>query len=162
MTNKNIIILTLLTSILIMCVGYATLATDLKINGITSIDGDWKIKITDIEATNICTNCDAGTPTHDDTTANFNAELKKPGDSITYKITIKNTGTIDAKLNDVNLNIEENDNDVIIYSTTDPDEYLKAGDSTTYNVTTTYDPNATEIPTTKTKNFTSTILYSQE
>ena len=162
MKNKKFLIGALLLSILLMSIGYATFATDLKIEGTTTIDGEWEIKITDIKKTATCDACDPGNPTYNDTTANFNATLMKPGDSITYEITIANLGTIDAKLDSTTLNIDEKGSPAIIYSTNKPAETLKAGNTTKYTVTTTYDKSATEIPNIKTKSFTSTIKYIQK
>ncbi len=161
MKNKKILISVLILSILLMSIGYASFATDLKIEGTTKINGEWEIKITDIKATSICNNCDAGEPTYDDTLANFNATLIKPGDSITYEITIANLGTIDAKLDDFTVESENEGSPAIIYTTNQPSEILNAGDTTTLTITTTYDKNTALIPPIKSKNFTSNIKYIQ-
>ncbi len=162
MKKKKIITSALIICILTMSIGYASFASNLEIKGVTKIDGEWEIKITNIKATEVCDSCDAGTPTYDDTKANFNAKLTKPGDSITYEITIKNTGTIDAKLDEIELDNDKLGSPAFIYTTEDPSDTLNVNDSTTYKITITYDPNITTIPDIKDKDFTSTIKYIQK
>ena len=163
MTNKNIIIIVLIIVIITMSVAYSEFATQLKINGETEITGEWDVKITSIIAKDISLGCDAGKPEFTNTTAKFDAKLQKPGDKITYEITIKNEGTIDAILDSESYTSdEENGSPAIIYSNTNPSSTLKAGTETTFTVTVTYNENITEVPEIKTKIFTAIIEYVQE
>ena len=163
MKEAKIIAILLLIVISVMAVAYAIFATQLTINGKTEIIGEWNIKITKIEATVVSEGCDAGSPEFTDTTATFNAKLEKPGDVITYVITVQNAGTIDAVLNSVTFKPDnENGSPAIIYSTTDPSETLDSGDETTFTITVTYDENYTEVPEVKTKQITGIIEYVQK
>ena len=82
----------LIAAILMMSVGYAALASQLNINGTSGITGNFKVQFTDITegvAVGSATNKTAASVT--DTTATFDVEFVSPGDSMTYKITVKNT-----------------------------------------------------------------------
>ena len=164
MKNKtqNIVII-LLIIISIMAIGYATFATQLTINGTAKIVGEWDVKITNIIAKNVSDGCNAGTPTFTNTVATFNSELGKPGDSITYEITIKNAGTINATLSTAKFKEDtENGSSAINYETTQPALSLPAGQETTFTVTVNYDEETVEVPEIKTKTITGIIEYEQE
>lgn len=77
---NTIIIGSLLIILLVMSVGYAAFATQLQLNGTATIQGEWDVEITKIEATNIVGTAEAGTPANTKTTATFDATLKAPGD----------------------------------------------------------------------------------
>ncbi len=160
--TKTLIIGTLLVVTLAMCIGYSAFATQLNINGTAEVTGEWNVKIINIEAQNVSDGCDYGTPQFTDTSATFDAKLMKPGDSITYVITIQNAGTIDATLNNITCTPDENGSPAIIYTNTEPASSLKAGDQTTFSVNVIYDSKSTEVPSIKTKTITGTIEYVQE
>ena len=161
--TKNIVIGALLIVILAMAVGYSTFASELTLNGTAEITGEWDVKIIGIETKEVSEGSDEGTPQYTNTTATFNAKLEKPGDKITYVITIGNAGTIDALLDGIIFaSDDENGSPAIIYSTSSIAEILKAGQQTTLEVTVTYDPNFTETPSVKTKKITGIIEYVQE
>ena len=159
--RKNIVILALVIVILLMAVGYSAFATHLDINGTAEITGEWNVRISNIETQEISDGCDDGDPQYTNTTATFNAKLVKPGDIITYAITIKNDGTINAKLDNV-LFKEEGGSEAIIYETTELKSPLKSGEEDTFLVKLKYDPNSTEVPSIKTKTITGIIEYVQE
>ncbi len=163
LNTKNIIIGALLIVILVMAVGYSAFASQLTLNGSAEITGEWDVKITNIEAQDVSEGCDYGEPQFTNTTVTFNAKLIKPADSITYVITIKNAGTIDATLDKVTFTPdEENGSSAIIYTTTEPAQDLNAGEETTFTVTVSYDPKATKVPEIKTKTITGIIEYVQK
>lgn len=159
--TKNFIIGALLIVILAMAIGYSTFASQLSFNGTAQIIGEWNVKIINIEAENISEGCDYGKPEYTNTSATFNAKLLKPGDSITYVITIQNAGTIDATLDNMTCKEEENGSEAIICTNTRPADILKAGEQTTFTVKVEYDVNTTEVPTIKTKTITGLVEYIQ-
>ena len=160
--KKSLFVVALLFVVLVMSVGYASLTRELTINGGAEITGDWNVKITNIEATNVGGAASAGTPTFDDESATFNAELKQPGDSVTYTVTITNAGEFDATLADVVFEEAEGGSPAIIYTHTQPSTTLaKGGTTTTMEVTATFDPNYTTIPEVTTKTVTGKITYEQ-
>ncbi len=164
MKNKrNIVILILIVIIITMAVAYSEFATQLQINGNAEIIGEWDVKIIGIEAQNVSEGCDAGSPEYTNSTAKFDAKLKKPGDKIDYVITIENTGTIDATLKNEKFTSDEvTGSSAIIYTNTDPSQTLNAGEQTTLTVTVTYDENTTEVPEIKTKSIIGIIEYVQK
>ena len=160
--NKNIIIITLLVVIAVMTVAYSAFATQLTINGQSQIVGEWNVKIIGIEAQDVSEGCDEGTPTFTNSTATFSAKLQKPGDSITYQITIKNSGTIDATLSSATFTPdEENGSPDITYTATQPSTSLKTGETTTVTITVTYNANTTGVSSITTKTITGVIEYVQ-
>ena len=161
--NKNIIIGALIIVIALMAVGYATFATQLTIRGTAEITGVWNVKITNIEAQEVSEGADSGSPQYTNTSVTFDSKLSKPGDTITYVVTIKNEGTIDATLQGVTFTPDEiNGSPAIIYTNTEPKESLSAGEETTFNIKVLYDPETTEIPSIKTKTITGIVEYVQK
>ena len=161
--KRNIIIGALLIIIALMTVGYSAFATQLNINGTAEIVGEWDVRITNIVAQEVSEGCDAGTPEYTNTTATFDAKLQKPGDVVSYVITIENKGTIDAKLDSITFTPdEENGSPAIIYTNTSPSDTLNAGSETTLTVTAKYDEKAETIPEIKTKQITGVIEYVQK
>lgn len=100
--------------ICIMTTGYAILQQQLNINGTSSIDSTWKIEIIDIDEANIVGDASSKvTPSYTATTANFKVSLLNPGDSITYKIKVKNSGSLNALVDSYSVEMDEND--AIVY-----------------------------------------------
>ncbi len=160
--NKNIIIGTLLVVILIMAVGYSAFATQLTLNGTAEIIGNWDIRITSITAQDVSQNCDPGEPQFTNTTVTFNAKLVKPGDYITYLVMIENYGTFDATLQNFKFTPEEKGSSAIIYTTSEPNNLLPAGEQTCFLLKVMYDENSKEVPEVKTRTITGIIEYVQK
>ena len=106
--SKNFVIGALLVAIMVMSVGYALLAQTLTINGTGKIDAHWDVHfLNDIAGTfEKASNSknDGGQeilPTSSGVTATFSADLNEPGAKATYTVTIKNAGTIDARLQEI-------------------------------------------------------------
>lgn len=158
---NTIIIGSLLIILLVMSVGYAAFATQLQLNGTATIQGEWDVEITKIEATNIVGTAEAGTPANTKTTATFDATLKAPGDAVTYTVTIENKGTIDAKLDNATYTEQTDGSPAIIYTTTNPGQTLAAGEKTTATVTATYDSSVSEVPQITSKTITGLFNYAQ-
>lgn len=159
--SRNIIIATLLIVILLMAVGYSAFATQLTLNGTAEIIGQWDVKIAGITIKELSDGVDGGTPQFTNTSVTFNAKLVKPGDSITYEITIENAGTIDAKLSKVTFTAEAEGSEAIIYTNTEPAQNLAAGEQTTFSVTIEFDQDTTAIPEVKTRQITGIVEYVQ-
>ncbi len=163
MKSKTLIISAFILIILLMSVGYASLATNLNISGNAKITGRWDIEITDIVATEVSAGCDAGTPTYSGTMASFDASLNKPGDKVTYEVTIANLGTIDATLEEVLLLLDEtNGSKAITFTTTKLSQNLNVGDTAKFTITATYNEDTNVVPDNKIKSFTGSITYVQK
>ncbi len=103
--HKNALIGALLAVVFVMAVGYAAFAQQLTINGAAEITSTWDVHF------------DTGTETvtpqvgltgaqapdgrveylYDNQVANIYAELRQPGDTVTFVLHPKNFGTLDAK-----------------------------------------------------------------
>ena len=107
--SKNILIGALLAVVFVMAVGYAAFAQQLTINGSAEIDSTWDVHMTQTGASatpNYTNNATTGgTVTVNDggLTATFSATLISPGDKVTFIVPIENTGTLDARLNEIKL-----------------------------------------------------------
>ena len=114
--RKNTVIIGILCGLLlIMSVGYATFQSILKINGTTSITSNWDIKIINVTKANQTGDAEeAKAPIWTDLTAYMEANLYQKGDSIEYNVTVKNNGTIDAKLDNINKNIKTQNEALLI------------------------------------------------
>ena len=94
--SKGIIIGVLCAVIVFMSIGFATLSSQLKINGNATISDTWNVQIASITKKEGSTGVtETAQPTHTATTANFNVSLKEPGDYAIYTVTVKNTVTKD-------------------------------------------------------------------
>ena len=160
--QRNYIILGLCSILLVMAAGYAAFRTQLTINGTSNISSEWKVLITDIQSSVLEGNAtDAETPSHTDTTATFKTNLVSPGDSMQYTVTVENRGNIDAVLK--TLSKTDSSNDAIIFEITgiEQGDTLKSHNSTTFNVTVTYNPEITNQPDNITSDLTITLDYVQ-
>lgn len=166
--KKNWIIGALLVAVVAMSVGYAALAQTLTINGTASIaDASWNVAITNIAEGTLNNATTNGTVTYTATTATFAVDLKEPGASATYVITVRNAGTIDAILNSISgiseVNAQEpSDINFAVSGVTAGTTTLAAGATNTITVTVTWNADSTEVPTTTSKTAVITLNYAQD
>ncbi len=162
MKKNNIIITFLIAIVCIMAITYAAFSTTLNINGTANIDSNWDIKITDVTTKNIIGEATkAFEPVVSDTSATFKTNLTSPGDSMTYTVTVTNEGTVDAKVESINMT--ESQNPAIVFSTSgiNENDLLKAGESQKYDVTIAYNSNVTTQPTELSGTLTVKLNYVQ-
>lgn len=96
---KVIAIVALCIAVIGLSVAYAAMSTSLKINGTATMNtASWSIKFANLsEVAKTGTANVVTAPTLSDThIGDYNVELTKPGDSITYTFDVMNTGTLDA------------------------------------------------------------------
>lgn len=159
-TQRNYIIIGLCAILVIMAVGYAAFASQLRISGTSNISSNFLVRITNIQSTVLSGSAsDATTPTHTDTTATFRTNLVSPGDAMRYDITVANEGSIDAVLDSIQVNTGSNDaisfetsgikeGDALLQSTTDVLTVIVR-----YNSSVTSQPENTESTITVTLNY---------
>ena len=136
---KDVLIIILCVLMVAMGIGYAVVARNLVIKGVTKISSDSKLNvvITSIEVTD---NKTEGTENKiayvkDSFSAVFESTLSKPGDYIEYVVTIENKGSIDATLSYANLSPTESTYlEFSRYGEALDSPELKAGDTTTINI----------------------------
>lgn len=132
MKKKTVIMIILVIVICIMATGYAILQQQLNVSGTSGIDSTWKIEIIDIDEVDIVGDASSKiTPSYTATTANFKVSLLNPGDSITYKIKVKNGGSLNAKVDSHSIQMEENDAIIYEVSGLEDGDVLKSGEENT-------------------------------
>lgn len=148
--------------LVIMAVGYAAFASQLRISGTSNISSNFLVKITDIQSTVLSGSAyDTQEPTHTDLTADFYTGLVSPGDAMKYDITVENQGNIDAYLN--NIEISDSNNEAIIFETSgmkNGDGLLK-GTSDVLTIIVRYNSNVTSQPGNLNSSLTVTLDYGQ-
>ena len=146
--KRNILIGSLCSLLVFMGIGYAVLSQTLNISGTANMKGTWDIKITDISEASRTGKADPGTPTisTNGVSASFEANLWMPGDSITYNITVKNNGNIDAALKELVPSVENGVQQVKFSNNAVQGKVLRQGESYTFQVSVVFDEDATEIP----------------
>ena len=145
-----------------MSVGYAALGQNLFIDASSKISSSWAIAFTNItEGTPVGGATNVEPASIDGTTAKFNVDLVSPGDSMTYQITVSNTGSLDAVLNDII--VSETGSDAIKYTVTGVSEgtTLDAGETNTVTVKVEYDSSVVGQPESTTRDLYVTLNYVQ-
>ena len=161
--NRNYIIIGLCMILVIMGVGYAAFATQLKINGTANIDSNWNVRITNIQSTvQSGSASDAVTPSYTDTTATFKTNLVSPGDSMKYDITVSNEGSIDAVLESVEVNTGENEAITFETSGIENGDKLEASQTDILTVIVSYNSSITSQPENTNSTITVTLNYKQD
>ena len=162
-TQRNYLIIGLCAILVIMGVGYAAFSSQLKITGTSNIDSTWDVQITDIQSSVVVgTPTNQIEPTHDKLSATFHTKLYKPNDTMKYDITVSNLGSVDAKLDKIN--VPENSSTAISYEVTGIKEgdLLKSNETALLTVTVKYN-DVTSQPSQEELNinFNITLEYSQ-
>ena len=149
--GNSIIIGVLLVVVLLMSIGFAASSTRLTINSKATVGGKWDVRIINLErvdgtegAAEDETEAEVGFTS---TTATFNLTMAQPGDYAEYEITVKNQGSIDATLKDMQETLIENGTSAIKYTVTPADGSTKgsdllAGAEHKFNVRVEYDADA--------------------
>ncbi len=163
--KQRIIIGTLCAVIVGLAVGYAVLSQQLTINGTGGIASDFNILFTDIVEGTMNGATTVNKQITDSTTATFTIDLKKPGDSGEYLITVENRGTIDAMVESIS-GIDEANQAIptdITFSISDiaVNDKLLAKESKVFKVKVDWSSASTSIPSTN-KNLTLTINFVQD
>lgn len=164
MRNKVIIAAVVLVGL--ASVAYAAFAQLLTINGTGTATADWNVEITGITRTSATGATDvAGTPSFTATSAIFNTDLAYPGATATYGVTIKNNGTISAKLSTITdlatINAAAPADITYSMSGVAVNDVLAPGASVTVSVSVTWAASATTIPSPASKSATIDFNYVQ-
>ncbi len=112
--KRYIVILLLVLLLMGVTVGYSVLSTSLTISGVTKIKTTkvWDVHFESVNVTegsvkeNVKPHINKGK-----TSITYSVDLAKPGDFYEFTITVRNSGSIDAKLSDAPMisGIDEND-----------------------------------------------------
>lgn len=127
-------------------------------------NGSWDISFTKMVQGDVVGFAkELATPSLSSTKASFYVSLGKPGDSFTYNITIKNSGTINAKVSDIIVDPKNANGDAVLYYVDDINlnDKLDAGKETVMSVTAKYNPEHLGPAIPVAKNVTVLINYVQ-
>ncbi len=103
MSHRGILLVAILFSVLGISISYASLSQNLTIGGSAGVNlAGWNVEFNSLETvelTGSAVEITAPTLSFDSTTiSGFDVNYYLPGDSATYRFTISNVGTIDAKI----------------------------------------------------------------
>ncbi len=161
--KRNIIIGALCCLLIFMGIGYAILSQTLNISGIANMQGNWSVKITNMELLDKNKTGRAEEVSHSftDTTATFEANLYMPGDSIEYRVTVENQGNIDAVLKSITPTTT-NRSEGIKFSHSEIDNtVLTAGKTITFTMKVEFLEDATSIPKVDKLTYNLELIYIQ-
>lgn len=105
---KILVVAALIISIVAIGIGFAAFSETLTINGSASVQtSTWKVKFSELgTATLTGSAAEVTKPTLSDTTIEtYNATFKTPGDSVSYKIKVSNTGSYNAKITTATISV---------------------------------------------------------
>lgn len=162
-SHKSSLILILLAVVVVMAIGYAAFTQALNIEGSAHITSKWDVHIEEIAVANEINRGKniSATVSEDKLSADMQTELIMPGSSVTYNITVKNSGTLDAKLSVLNFNDSNNEAIIFSHSGIAINDEIKSNQTQTFSVTVTFDPNYTHYPEVNTSTLTMTLSYVQ-
>ena len=161
--KKDLLIIIMLVAVVCMSGAFAVLSQRLEVSGTSTIKGNWGVEITGITPTATQGMGTSTSANADLTVATFAADLYQPGDSVTYTVTVENTGNIDAKLESISSKATPeygtDDNQYVSYTYDGiaSDSILKAGESVSFNVTVQY---SSDVVSTTTMNATLTTVLN--
>ena len=109
--KKNRGLFLVVLAVLVVGIGFAALQKYLTIDGTASINSNFDVRFSYIKTGDIVGGAyNKSEPTFTENTATFDAAFLAPGDSITYNIYVVNEGTMNAKLENIDVNIDDNEN----------------------------------------------------
>ena len=161
--HKSSLIMILLAVVFVMAIGYAAFSTTLNINGTAQITSSWDVHIEDIAVNNEILdgkNISASVG-QNNLSATFQAELVSPGSGVTYDVTIKNSGTLDAKLESITFVDSDNEAIVASYSGISQNDVIEAGRTQTFTITVKFNESYTYTPEVTTGSVTMNLTYVQ-
>lgn len=105
--QKNLLVGSLIAIIFIMAVGFAGFTQQLKITETSSVTSDWNIGFSSATPGTVCSDATTSSKTACGSVTTFSegakaisfaSTLYSPGDTVTYTVIVKNSGSVDAKL----------------------------------------------------------------
>lgn len=158
--KRNIVIGILCCLLVFMGVIYALLNQRLTLTSQQEMIGEWNIKITNIVPKTPFGRAKDISHSYTNTTANFEAELYMPGDSIEYEVTVENQGNIKGMVQSVTPSTT-NKSDSVKFSHTEIPNILSPGDVKTFTMKVEIPESSTTIPPVGKIKYSLTIVYAQ-
>lgn len=133
--RKKYVIFSLVGGLLLMAAGFAAYNQRLNVADTSGVTTTWDVSITNVTTSNIVgkasNNAD---PTWDRLNANFDVTFEKENDAIEYDVTVTNSGSVGAYLNNIVLDNTKNNNVSFTYDGISAGDLLAAGESKTFKV----------------------------
>lgn len=161
--KKTLMIGMLLIAMLFMGAGFAYLSTTLTITGTNTSNGEWDIKIESIEAVALNGMAESRRveKSEDGLSANFVVDLYDPGDFVEYKVTVKNSGNIGARLNSADTTVTNSNPHIYMVHTAVLNEELAGNSTTTFTVKIGVDDTEEELTDSTGTKYILTLNYIQ-
>lgn len=160
--NKLLIIGACMSLLLVLMVGYAVFQTNLIVNGTSNISSNWQVEITDITTKTITGDAsNESAPVASGTAATFKTNLQSPGDAIEYEVTITNSGTLDASLDEIQKTNSSNPAIVYTVSGINKDDIIVSGESLKFIVKVEYSDSVVSQPSTLLSSLTVDLNFVQ-
>jgi len=147
---KNFLIVSL--TIILLCSTTVFLAVlnpnDLSVSAtnISKEKSNWNVKINSVEVFSINGTVVSDITTFTDSSCKFSHTFSKYGDSITYKVKVKNEGTFDAVLDSSSFTSLDNYKNDVRVDFEEPNQILKSGEEKEFNVSFTYINSVNTLP----------------
>ncbi len=163
-TKNHVFVFAVIVAFMVVC--YATFAQPLAYKLATKTSGnEWHIGFTNAMRSEISGNAKELSPlVYSETSASFDIYLGSIGDAITYDFTIKNMGTLDAKVESIYLFPTNETSDLVLFEVSDLNvgDELRAGQSTNLKLKAYYNSASDSKIKTGNKSVTLIVNYSQK
>ena len=157
--KKNYALVILFVLLIGISVGYAAFAQVLTINGTANANGNFKLAFTNaVIDPNVGAEKSTAVISATGDSLSINMDLEYPGAGAVVTATITNTGSIAAKLKNVEFSRTEDPNISISFDKAVVDEVIKPGEKKDVLITVKWNENST---TASKVNFTATLEYEQ-
>ena len=162
-SKKRAIVIAMSVAVLLLITGFSLFSTRLTINGISEVTSSWKVYFESIEKTSVeGAATEASSPKIFNTTIEFEVNLRKPGDSITYTAVLKNGGTIGAIVNNIDASVTATESSTYTVTGIKKGDKLAAGQSKEITIKVEYDRDYTAVPDEKTNDLIINIECVQD
>ena len=148
--KKNIMIIVLCFVLLLMGVGYAAVSQRLTIGGTAKMQGEWDVRITNIQLSRKTGLAKDNSHKYENLSASFQTETLAPGDMLEYTVSVSNRGNIDAKVSEINATLDGPEAIKYTVEGIKKGDIIKEGVTKEVIITIKFDENATVIPSNKT------------
>ena len=145
-----------------MAIAFAAFSTTLNITASSSIDSSFKIRITKVVTKNVVGKATSEyAPIFSGTAVTFNTLLYSPSDSLTYEVTVVNEGSLDAKLDSIEMTDSKNPAINFELGNINENDLLESLDEITFDVTVSYNENIISQPNDLSSALTVKLNYVQ-
>ena len=146
--KKNLVIFSLVISVIAMAIGYINFSHVLGLENNKGKTGNWSVEIDSVSLIEKSSNTNELLLDYTNQTITFHVRFKEVGDYAKYKVSVVNSGTLDAKINNIIFVNGYNNDEIIKFDTEDIQvgTVIKAGEKVEFNVDVDYIKQAPTLP----------------